>query len=404
VVGIVVQAFQDRAPSVVHLQSRAMVGVIAFSLFIDYFLYGIFFPLSAHSPARLQSEEQFALLYGAYAISVLVVTPVFGYLGDRIGGRATMLYGLALEACAILLFALAPNLSVLLLARIFQGAGSAALWTSGLALVAANYVDKRVEMLGYAFAGGTFGSVLGPIAGGALFHFGGYRLPFLITGVLVVAAAALIALFLPSKGTDPKQAVSIRVLLLSKAVLVPALAVALAAFSVGIVEPLLPVRLVQHGATSVAMGLIFTLSTLVYGLSAPVVGWVSDRWPIQRVILLGTIAMAVTLPLLALFRAVVLVCLVLCLVNISFAFMLNPASAELGNVVDRAGMSCYSAVYGVYNIFYSVGMLATAALASVAVRRLNFWGVLLFVSVVLVSSIPLLIRIGSSQEIRMPRR
>ena len=403
-VGIVVQAFQDRAPSVVRLQSRAMVGVIAFSLFIDYFLYGIFFPLSAHSPAKLQSEEQFALLYGAYAISVLVVTPVFGYLGDRIGGRATMLYGLALETCAILLFALAPNLSVLLLARIFQGAGSAALWTSGLALVAANYVDKRVEMLGYAFAGGTFGSVLGPIAGGALFHLGGYQLPFLITGVLVVAAAALIAFFLPPKGTAPKQTVSIRVLLLSKAVVVPALAVALAAFSVGIVEPLLPVRLVQYGTTSMAMGLIFTVSTLVYGLSAPVVGWVSERWPIQRVILLGTIAMAVTLPLLALFRTVVLVCLVLCLVNISFAFMLNPASAELGNVVDRAGMSCYSAVYGVYNIFYSLGMLATAALASMAVSRLNFWGVLLCVSVVLVSSIPLLIRIGSPQEIRMPRR
>ena len=124
---------------------------------------------------------------------------------------------------------------------------------------------------------------------------------------------------------------------------VPALAVALAAFSVGIIEPLLPVRLARYGATLMAIGLIFTISTLVYGISAPVVGRVSERLPIQRVILLGTIAMAATLPLLAVFKGVILVCVALSLVNISFAFMLNPASAELGNAVDRAGMSCYSA-------------------------------------------------------------
>jgi MFS family permease len=399
VAGIVVQASQHQTMSALGLRSRAMVVVIAFSLFIDYFLYGMLFPLSAHSPAKLQNEGQFAFLYGAYAVSVLVVTPMFGYLGDRIGGRSTMLYGLALSACAILLFAAAPNVSVLLLARIFQGAASAALWTSGLALIAERYVDKRVEMLGYAFTGGTFGSVLGPIAGGALYHFGGYQLPFLITGILVVLAAALIAWLLPPKEGAEKKAVQVRALLSSKAVLLPAVAVALAAFSVGIVEPLLPARLVQHGGSSMAIGVIFTLSTLVYGLSAPVVGWVSERWPIQRVILLGTAAMAVMLPMLALFRGIVLVCVVLSLVNVWFAFMLNPSSAELGNVVDRAGMSCYSAIYGVYNIFYSVGMLAAAALASVTAHRLSFQGVLLCVSAVLVSSLPLLVRIGSPPRV-----
>lgn len=70
--------------------------------------------------------------------------------------------------------------------------------------------------------------------------------------------------------------------------------------------------------------------------------------------------------------------------------MLNPASAELGNVVDRAGMSCYSAAYAVYNVVYSIGMLATAALASVAAHVLGFLGALLCVSGLLLLSIPLL--------------
>ncbi|MGB0121994.1 MAG: hypothetical protein WBP63_01075, partial [Silvibacterium sp.] len=195
-------------------------------------------------------------------------------------------------------------------------------------------------------------------------------------------------------GTQPNELVNFRALMLNKSLMVPAVAIALAAFSVGLIEPLLPVRLARYAATSMAIGIIFTVSTSVYGLSAPLVGRVSERMPIQKVIVLGTIAMATTLPFLALFRGVILVGVTLSLVNISYAFMLNPASAELGNVVDRSGMSCYSAVYAVYNIFYSIGMLATATLASAAARLLNFWGVLLCASAILLLFIPFLIKAG----------
>ena len=209
----------------------------------------------------------------------------------------------------------------------------------------------------------------------------------------------MIVLLLPAGETGQGETLDFRALILNPSVMTPALAVALAAFSVGIVEPLLPVRLARYGATSMAVGIIFTISTLVYGLSAPLVSRVSERTPIQRVIVLGTIAMAATLPLLAFFRGMILVCMALSLVNISFAFMLNPASAELGNVVDRAGMSCYSAVYAVYNIFYSIGMLASAALASGAALLLGFWGVLLCASSILLFSIPLLARAGPQQRV-----
>jgi DHA1 family solute carrier family 18 vesicular amine transporter 1/2 len=390
------QILQDRATEAISSPARAMVPVIAFSLFLDYFLYGMLFPLAAHSPAGLKGEGQLALLYGVYAVSVLLVTPVFGYLGDRIGGRLTMLAGAALAVCAVSLLGLAPNLWLLLLGKFCQGAASAGLWTSGLALIAENYVEKRVVMLGYAFTGGTFGSVIGPLAGGLLYHAGGYKLPFLITGVAFAIAAVLIARLVPAGNVRRGAPVNFLALVCNRSLMVPAVAVALAAFSVGIIEPLLPVRLARYGASSMAIGILFTLSTLVYGLSAPVVGHVSERIPVRNVIVLGTVAMAVTLPFLALFKGVILAGITLSLVNISFAFMLNPASAELGNAVDRSGMSSYSAVYAVYNIFYSVGMLSTAALASAAARLLNFWGVLLCASAILLLSIPFLLKAGPS--------
>jgi hypothetical protein len=108
--------------------------------------------------------------------------------------------------------------------------------------------------------------------------------------------------------------------------------------------------------------------------------------------------MAATVPFLALVRGAILVGITLCLINVAYAFMLNPASAELGNVVDRSGMSCYSAVYAVYNISYSIGMLGTAALASTAARLLNFPGALLCASAVLLLSVPLLIKAGPPKK------
>jgi MFS transporter, DHA1 family, solute carrier family 18 (vesicular amine transporter), member 1/2 len=378
--------------------SRTMVGVIAFALFLDYFLYGLLFPLMAHSPSA-KGEGHLALLYGVYAVSVLLVTPVFGYLGDRIGGRSTMLCGVALSIAAICLLGMAPSLPLLLLGKFCQGAASAALWTSGLAMIALNYVERRVEILGYAFTGGTFGSVTGPIAGGLLYQAGGYRLPFLLTGIAFVIAGVLIALLLPAGEERRREPAGFRALLFNRSMMVPAVAVALAAFSMGIIEPLLPVRLARFGATSMAIGIVFTVSASVYGLSAPLVGRMSERMPIEKVIALGTIAMAFTLPFLGLFKGVILVGITVSLANIWYAFMLNPASAELGNVVDRSGLSCYAACYAVYNIFYSVGMLGTAALVTAAARWLTFQSVLLCAAVILLLFVPLLIRAASSKNV-----
>lgn len=267
-------------------QSWPLVSVVAFSLFIDYFLYGVLLPLSANSPAGLRSEEQMAWLYGAYAASVLFVTPLFGYLGDRVGGRSILLFGVVLAGSATALFGFGSNFQILLLARLCLGAGSAALWTAGLSLIAAHYVEKRVEMIGYAFTGSTAGSVLGPVAGGMLSQVGGYALPFVITGVLLVVDAILIMLAISPVRARQKEKLNGRTLLLNKSLVAPAVAITLAAFAVGIIEPLLPVRLARDGISPKITGVIFTISTLVYGLSAPVVGRVSSRLSVNKVMTL----------------------------------------------------------------------------------------------------------------------
>jgi len=70
-----------------------LVGAVALILFVDYFLYGVVIPLTPHAPAGVKSEDQLGFLYATYAASVLVVTPFFGYLGDRLGARFMLLAG-----------------------------------------------------------------------------------------------------------------------------------------------------------------------------------------------------------------------------------------------------------------------------------------------------------------------
>jgi MFS transporter, DHA1 family, solute carrier family 18 (vesicular amine transporter), member 1/2 len=375
--------------------SRIVVGVVAFALFMDYLIYGLLIPLTPYAPGHAVGDEGLGLIYGAYAVGVLIATPLFGYFGDRIGYRESMIYGVALSAAALVLSGFAPSFPLLLLGRLFQGTAAAASWTAGLALIAEHHHEKRVEMMGFALMGSTAGSLLGPIIGGSLYEAGGYALPFAVTGVLVAIDAGLCVFMLPRDRVGREASPDIRSLLLDKSVLVAAAAVALAAIGWGIIEPLLPVQLIRSGTTPAMIGLIFTAGSIAYGLSAPLVGWVSNRVPIRRLITGGTMTMAIALPFLSLDEGAIAAAVGLCVVSVCYAFMLNPTSAELGNAVDRQGMSCYAAAYAVYNIAYAVGQMAASGFASAASSRLSFLQSLLCVSGALIVFVPILM-LGSS--------
>jgi MFS family permease len=371
--------------------SRIVVGVVAFALFMDYLIYGVLIPLTPYSPAQATSESELGLVYGFYSIGILAATPIFGWLGDRIGYRALMIWGVALSAAALVLICFARQFPLLLLGRLAQGAAAAASWTAGLALIAEHYPKERVEMMGFALMGSTAGSLLGPVIGGSLYEIGGYTLPFAATGALVAVDAGLCVGLLPRRQTQRTANPNLWPLLFDRSVVVAATAVGLAAIGWGIIEPLLPPQLARAGVAPWAVGLIFTVGSVAYGASAPLVAWVSNRVPIRVLIACGTVAMAASLPLLALFRGAVGAGIGLSVVSVCYAFMLNPTSAELGDAVDRRGMTCYAAVYAIYNVAYAVGQMAASSFASVASPRLGFLQVLLCVSAALVLFIPLLL-------------
>ena len=368
-----------------------LILVIAFALAVDYLVYGVILPLTPFSPAGITKDEELAILSGCYGMGTLVATPIFGYLGDRFGCRRPLIAGAILLALSTALLAYAPNFGVMIVARLLQGVAAAATWTSGLAIVAENYSGNRVQMMGYAMMGSTSGSVIGPIMAGTLEAVGGYRLPFLaLLGVIAVELIAVF-IFVPNDARNVKPETNALTLLLDKEVLVPAFAVVLAASAWNIVESLLPIHVARSGATPLVIGNILVFSTTVYGLSAPLVAKVVGRFGMRKTVAGGTIAMALTIPLIAVTTNPYIVALAASLVNISYAMLLNPQSAQMGDVVESRGLKSYCAVYSVYNVAYSIGTIGTSTVASVLLPHFTTLVVFVCIGAFMLLCIPVLL-------------
>lgn len=129
-----------------------------------------------------------------YALVFASLLILFGRLGDALGRKRVFLAGLAVFVGASLLAALAPSGGWLIAARVVQGLGGAAVLPSSLSLVNATFRGSA-RAVAFGAWGATIGGMaaLGPLAGGALTEYAGWRWIFLVNLPLgaIVAVAAL---------------------------------------------------------------------------------------------------------------------------------------------------------------------------------------------------------------------
>jgi MFS transporter, DHA1 family, solute carrier family 18 (vesicular amine transporter), member 1/2 len=370
-----------------------LIAVIAFALAVDYLVYGLAIPLTPFSPAGISQHQELVILAGVCGLGALVSTPVFGYLGDRFGCRRLILTGSLTLGLATAMLAWAPDFSVMIAARVLQGASAAATWTAGLALVAEHYSGDRVRMMGFALMGSTGGSVIGPVLAGGLYAIGGYRLPFY--AVIAVIAASLLALiaFVPADERNQAPDATVFALLSDRVVLTSAFAVVLASGAWTVVETLVPIHVAQGGADPAGIGAMFTITTLIYGLSAPLVMWIVGRIGIRRTALLGAGVMALTVPMIGISTNLFAVAAATAAVQVAYALLLNPQSAAMGDAIENRGLRSYCAVYSVYNVAYTVGTIGMSILALAILPHFRLEVVLLCVGGVLLLSIPVLLAV-----------
>lgn len=374
--------------------------VVSFALFVEELLYGMVAPLTPVSPAHIQDEHMLSTLYGAYAVGLILFTPVLGVFTERIGRRKPMVLGVVLLLISAGLMWGGTSPVFWIVGRVLQGAGAACTWTAGLALVAGYYVHNRVKGMGFAMLGATTGSIVGPVMGGSLYDWVGYDLAFACAvGALVLNAGLILVLTPSTKGprNNPPWNAWLKELggiVTDKSVLAAAFAVALAAASWALMEPLFPMHVghVAKDATPTMIGMLFTVSNVLYAFLAPIVAKVSDRIGIRQTTAAGLVMTALTMPLLALSPTMILAGIVLCLITIGYAFTINPTSAELGDAVDRRGSKSYAVAYAVYNLSYSLGMISADSFVEVATdpaHHMPMVQILMIMSALFVVCVPL---------------
>jgi MFS family permease len=124
-----------------------------------------------------------------YALMLAVTTAVYGRVSDLVGVRLPLLFGIGLMTAGALVAALAPTYGVLLVARLAQGAGAAAVPTLGVAMLSHRYAGAvRGLALGRLAGMAAAVSCLGPFVGGLVEHALGWRavMALPILGLLVL--------------------------------------------------------------------------------------------------------------------------------------------------------------------------------------------------------------------------
>ena len=129
-----------------------------------------------------------------YTIAFAALLVPAGKLADRLGHRLAFLAGSGLFTVASLACGLAPTVVLLIVARVFQGMGSAILVPASLALVMAAFPRERLpQVVAIWGAIGAFSAALGPSAGALIVDSLGWRWAFFLNlpiGVITLAAGS----------------------------------------------------------------------------------------------------------------------------------------------------------------------------------------------------------------------
>lgn len=136
-----------------------------------------------------------AILGAAPAISMAVMSPVWGIAADRWGKKLMLLRAMFTAAFIIAGMGLAANVNQLVVMRLLQGIFTGTI-TAAFALVAfCTPTNRLTYALGFLSSSTFIGSSIGPVIGGFLAENAGYRISFYLGGALMLIDF-LIVLFL----------------------------------------------------------------------------------------------------------------------------------------------------------------------------------------------------------------
>lgn len=168
-------------------KQKATVSVAVITSFITTFTGSA---LNLSIPALNQEFAVSAAAIGwivtGYMLTLAVLTVPFGRIADLTSRKKILETGIFIFMACAALAAFSWKLWILLVLRVMQGAGAAMIFSTNHAILISAFPEsQRGRILGYALASTYVGLAAGPVIGGVINHYLGWR--FIFTFIAAVS-------------------------------------------------------------------------------------------------------------------------------------------------------------------------------------------------------------------------
>jgi EmrB/QacA subfamily drug resistance transporter len=177
-----------------------VLGICCFSLLmvgLDTTIVNVALPSIRNDLHASVSGLQWTI--DAYTLVLASLLMLAGSTADRIGRKRTFRAGLVVFSLGSLLCGLAPNLGLLIAARVVQAIGGSMLNPVAMSIIRNVFDDPRERAQAIGAWGATFGlsMALGPVVGGALVDAISWRAVFFVNVPIGAIALVLTTIYVP---------------------------------------------------------------------------------------------------------------------------------------------------------------------------------------------------------------
>jgi len=178
--------------------SAGLASIYGLRMFGMFIILPVFAVYAEHLPGG-QDHALIGLALGAYGLTQALLQLPFGMLSDRIGRKRVIYAGLLLFAVGSLWAALATDIYMVIVGRAIQGAGAI---SAAVTALLADLTREEHRTKAMAMIGGTIGLTFAAslILGPALYHAISIPGIFALTGILALAALAIVKFVVPDPG------------------------------------------------------------------------------------------------------------------------------------------------------------------------------------------------------------
>lgn len=335
------------------------------------------------------------IMFASKPIVQALVNPLVGSITNRVGFTLPMFLGFTIMFLSTLVFAFGETYATLFLARAIQGVGSACTSVAGMSMIADRFPDdaERGNAMAIALGGLALGVVIGPPFGGFMYEFFGKPSPFIVLAVLALADGLLQLLVLqPRVSKSQEEGASLMTLIKDPYILVAAGAITFANTGIGILEPALPLWMMDTmQAKNWEQGVAFLPAALSYLFSTNLFGNLGLRIGRWRSAMLGLVIIGCSLLLIPFATRVDHLILPNGAIGFAIGMVDSTMMPMLGYLVDIRHTSVYGSVYAIGDVAFCASFVVGPALSGTLVEWIGFEGLIITTALICFGFAPLLL-------------